>query len=90
MFIKDSVVDNNIDLLSINETWLKNSPDSDYVVRDICPSGYDFLHVPRPNRHGGGVGVLFNNKLSLKHNNTGDSFLTFEHMELTINLNQKK
>lgn len=57
--IKEYVVDKNIDILALTETWLKPDECSDYIIRDISPIGYDFVHTPRPNGYGGGVGLLY-------------------------------
>ena len=46
--------------MGVSETWLK---DSGYSF-DIM--GYDFIHKPRPNRIGGGVGNYVNNDLEFK------------------------
>lgn len=53
MDIKDFVVDNKVDILALTEMWLRSGSESDYVVRDICPNGYSFKHVPRCNGTGG-------------------------------------
>jgi hypothetical protein len=47
--IKDYVVEKDIDILALTETWLKDNVNSDFVIRDVCPSGY------RSGRSGGGV-----------------------------------
>ena len=64
--IKDYVVENDIDLLAISETWLKSDENSDFVIRDICPSGYFFSHVPRPDRTGGGIGLLYKGLIKIE------------------------
>jgi len=38
--MKDLVVDKNIDILALTETWLKPDDCFDYTVRDISPTGY--------------------------------------------------
>ena len=81
--IKDYIVERNIDVFALTETWLKNSADSDFAIRDVCPSGYLILHVPRKNRSGGGVAIVYSNNLKIKlcHSTSHDSF---ELMELTL------
>lgn len=57
MSVKDFVVDNDIDILALTETWLRPGNVDDIEVGTLCPTGYRFLHVPRPHgRGGGGVG----------------------------------
>ena len=82
LLIKDYVVERDIDIFAITETWLKDT-NSDFVVRDICPSGYLFSHVPRLNRTGGGVGVMYKNSLKINHHVT-ISYSSFEFMELLL------
>ena len=45
--IKDYIVDNDIDIMVLIETWLKDHENCEFVTRDICPSGYMFFIVPR-------------------------------------------
>ena len=78
--IKDYIVERDIDITAITETWL-NDTNSDLAVRNICPSGYSFSHVPRLNRTGGGVGVIYNNTLNITRYETV-SYTSFEFMEL--------
>ena len=52
--------DGKFSIMRVSETWLK---DSGYSF-DIM--GYDFIHNPRPNRIGGGVGIYINNDLEYK------------------------
>jgi hypothetical protein len=54
----DHVVENKLDFLAITETWLSSSSTDDVRLKDL-PKGYSFVHIPRPNRRGGGVGLLF-------------------------------
>lgn len=65
--IKDFVVENNIDLLGVTETWLQSDADNELIIRDLYPSGYSFHLVPRPgSTRGGGVGLLFRSSFNLK------------------------
>ena len=54
--IKDYVLEQNIDICAITETWL--SVNDTITTGDITPDGYQFLHVDRPERVGGGVAIL--------------------------------
>ena len=53
-------IDGKFSIMGVSETWLK---DSGYSF-DI--EGYDFIHNPRPNRVGGGVGIYVDNDLEFK------------------------
>ena len=62
LIIKDFDIDNDIDILTLTETWLNLNSNDQTIKNSICPTGYLFQHVPREKR--GGVGILF--KQSLK------------------------
>ena len=55
--IKDFVVENKIDIIALNETWLDGTDDDNYYIHDLCAEGYTFLHTPRSGSRGGGVGI---------------------------------
>ena len=61
MFLKYYVVQNQIDLLAITETWLHlNNQQTANVINDLCPLGFAFMHISRINSCGGVVGLLYN------------------------------
>ena len=43
--IKDFVVDNDIDILAITETWLRPSNLDSLTIGDLTSTGYQFHHV---------------------------------------------
>ena len=50
MFLKDYVVENQIDLLAITETWLDlNNQQTANIINELCPLGLAFMHIPRMN-----------------------------------------
>ena len=53
--LKDFVVDKDIDLLALTETWLRPGNIDCVESGDLCPTGYDFIHIPRESRGGGVV-----------------------------------
>ena len=53
----DVVLQNNLDLVTISETWFK--PDDNLVPHECTPAGYSLHHIPRPKKTGGGVALLF-------------------------------
>ena len=58
------VIDNQIDVLAISETWLESEIDGS-VINELKPPYYEFPHISRPSkRRGGGIGILY--KLPLK------------------------
>ena len=52
------VTSRNIDMLTLTETWLGTSIDSQ-VLSELVPPGYNILHVARTDKRGGDVAVLF-------------------------------
>ena len=85
--IKDFVVDNDLDILAITETWLSSENDTSYVTGELCPNGYKFLHIPRCSR-GGGVGLLFKGSLKVKLSKCSQ-FSTFEHAQYVFKSTSK-
>ena len=61
--INDFIADHNIDLFALSETWLRGDESDLYYIRDICPDGYVFHHVPRLHITGGGVGIALKNNI---------------------------
>jgi exonuclease III len=78
--IKDYLVENDIDIFGITETWIKANENSDFISREISPTGYLFSQVPRIDRSGGGIGILFKKSLKAEHLQL-NKFKSFEHME---------
>ena len=63
--IRDIVINQNIDILSLTETWITNKEKDDFYVKGLTFPGYEFSHIPRRGNCGyGGVGVL--HKASIK------------------------
>jgi exonuclease III len=78
--IKDYVVDHDIDVLALTETWL--CQDDDFAVRDICPSQYTFHSAPRSSR-GGGVALLHKKMLKFRNqSHIKRKFKSFEFFDL--------
>ena len=73
-------VDKNLNIVALTETWLRSGHEDDQLIGDLCPSGYNFLHVPRLNRPGSGVGLLFNNSLKF-HKKQGFEFTSFQYLD---------
>jgi exonuclease III len=65
LIIKEFVVDNDIDILALTETWLNPGAINHSTINSICPTGYLFQHVSLEKR-GGGVCILYKQPLKLK------------------------
>ena len=62
--IVDYIIENDIDICAFTETWL--SEEDNIKIGDLTPSGYSFSHVPRSDRPGGGVGLLYKSGLDIR------------------------
>ena len=79
--LHDEIIDNDLDLFFITETWL--SPYDTSAISDILPDSYEFFHFPRADRNGGGVGVAVSRCVkSVKCVNR--CFTSFECLQATI------
>ena len=83
--IRDIVINHDIDILSLTETWLTTKDKDDFHVKGLSLPGYELKHTPRSgNQEYGGVGVL--QKASIKIIKTdvykSDSF---ENMQIKFN-----
>ena len=83
--IKDHIIDNNLDVVAITETWMTN--DSRMVEGDVCPGGYQMIHTPRIGRRGGGVALIIKSSLKCKHLVSQHKFQSFEHQTVDILMN---
>ena len=85
--IVDHIIDNDIDVLWITESWLCESGD-EKMIKDLTPDGYKFINVPRSKgckeKHRGGIGILYRASYKL---NTKTEFnaSSLENCEITLN-----
>ena len=82
--IKDYVVETDVDVMALTETWLTPDSESDFAIRNITPSQYAFLHNPRINRGGGGVGLLYKSSLKVERQNQIETFKSFQYLEVIL------
>ena len=66
-YVFDHIIDNNLDIVALTETWLSNEEvNNRRVVMECSTHGYTLHHVPRNSgRTGGGVCVLINDRVKL-------------------------
>ena len=82
--LKDLTVDRNIDVFAVTETWLAKETD-EFIIDDLCPTGYEFYNVPRVSRVGGGIGVMHKTVVRLeKHPGIVTSFQSFEFTDVLL------
>ena len=74
----------NIDVFAVTETWLAKETD-EFIIRDLCPTSYEFYNVPRVSRVGGGVGVMHETVVRLeKHPGIVTNFKSFEFRDALL------
>ena len=62
----DFVLSNDLDVVGVTETWLRPS-DTQGLMDEITPAGFQLHQVPRENKKGGGVAVLVRNGIDSVH-----------------------
>ena len=62
--VKDHLLDYDLDMLALTETWFKPG-ELDPLAASAIPPGYKLHHVPRKNRRGGGVALFFKSLLDI-------------------------
>ena len=78
------ITDNDIDIFLMTETWLsKDTKSNQVILGDLVPHGYKIIHIPRPRRRGGGVGVIFRDTLNLQLQKS-TSYSSFENIEALL------
>ncbi|WAR06156.1 hypothetical protein MAR_021525, partial [Mya arenaria] len=66
--------------------WLGTAVDNS-VISEILPDGYNFCHVSRSERRGGGVGLVYQLTINVKSVQSFTQATHFEHMECDISTN---
>ena len=79
--IADFVIDHDVDILFITETWLAH--DDSVVIGELTPFGYSFLNHPRCTSNHGGIGILFKASLKLCVKLMDFNADTFEYVCIT-------
>ena len=54
--IRDYIIDNQLDILVLTETWLNNCDSA--KIKEMTPDTHKFLHIPRGTGRGGASGFL--------------------------------
>ena len=81
--ISDFILEKNVDLFCMTETWLSGEPKDNATLAAITPPGYSVKHVPRTEGRGGEVGIIHRDACSLKLIKTS-VFKSFEHMTVRV------
>ena len=84
LIVKDLIVDRDIDILALTETWLTSRDLDSQIERDICPTGYELHSMPR-GRLGGGVALVYKKPLRFqKQSCISTKFKSFEFIDLLM------
>ena len=70
------------------ETWLKC--DNDFALKSATPTGYNSINKPRINGKGGGIATIFQSGTNCRELNNENSYKSFEHQTLEIEINGTK
>lgn len=82
--ISEYITDNEVDILAITETWLREGDSS--IVDDLCPPSHKFFGIPRPaakGNKGGGVGFVIRSDIDTEVQSSG-KYKTFESLSVLI------
>ena len=71
------LVHNKVDICSLTETWIRE--DDTTTVSQISPPGYKAISVPRSNKQGEGIAVVYKDSIKIRRSNTYD----YSSMECT-------
>ena len=79
---------NDLDIIGVTETWLRPS-DTQGLMDEITPAGFQLHQVPRENKKGGGVAVHVRNDIDSVRYQT-DRQETFEHITIKLSDRQSR
>ena len=60
-----------------------NNQQTANIINELCPVWFAFMHIPRMNKCGGGVGLLYNKCYKIEKQDV-TSFESFEYMEVLL------
>ena len=83
--IFELIVDNNIDVLCITESWIKDNSTDSQILREITPPGFKVHSQPRGNKRGGGLAIIYRDTLRMTVNTNGQQE-SFECLKCNINV----
>ena len=86
--ILELLADQNIDVLALTETWIKEGDIT--TVSQLTSGDYLFLHKSRPGRAGGGVGVLYRSGMRIHTTPSTVAGSSFEHIVVDVDCYDKR
>ena len=67
-FITDYICEKDLDIIALTETCLTDDPKDSANTSKLTPERYIFVHIPRSDRRGGVVGVLYKSCINMSSN----------------------
>lgn len=90
--ITDLIVEHDIDIFALCETWFIDNKSDDFYVHSLTPPGYDIINVPRGNGDPhGGIAVIYKKNLIIvsTSENRGSNIKSFESCEVVFSTGTK-
>ena len=87
--IREFIIDNNLDILFLCETWLGTDYD-ETSISEFLPPGYKLLHQARTNQRGGGVGIVYKGGLDVVKTDSSDGTTLLEYLTCKVSLHKKQ
>ena len=61
--LRARILDNNIDLCALTDTWVKQ--DDNITVVNMCPAGNSAVSLPWPHHFEGGIAIIYNTNINV-------------------------
>ena len=87
--IPEFIIDNNLDVLFLCETWLGTDYD-EASISEFLPPVYKLLHQARTDQRGGGVGIVYESGLDVVKTYSGDGTTLLEYLSCKVSLHKKQ
>ena len=82
--IRDLIIDEDLDVLALAETWLWGTPQDNVILSDLLPNGYCIKNNARKNRRGGGTAIIHRESLKIRSTPTSERYASFELLECCL------
>ena len=82
--IRDLIIDEDLDVLALAETWLWGTPQDNVILSDLLPNGYCIKNNARKNRRGGGTALIHRESLKIRSTPASERYASFEVLECCL------
>ena len=86
--IREYINDNRLDIFMLTETWLGTYDSA--KIKEMTPDTHTFMHVPREEGRGGGVGIFISNSFTKMRKDRVPKTDNFELMQVSCMYGGKK